>query len=152
MLEAVAGDARQPVVGVEGVDVREADEVLADAVGEVVDDVRELLLGEVGGPGLDVDHPEPRLHLDDLGAGLVATAGEDVGAHAGLGQRRHQLADVDVHAPAVALPGLGERRGVQREDGETAHGRGPEGGQRSASTSSSSVAPEPISFSWRNDV
>ena len=53
--------------------------MVADAVGELVDDVRELLLGQVGRTGLDVDHPEPRLHLDDLGAGVVATTGEDVG-------------------------------------------------------------------------
>ena len=71
--------------------------------------------------GLDVHDPEAGLDLDDLGAGVVPAPDEDVGGHAGLGQRRHELADVDVHAAAVALPGLGERRRVQREDGEAAH-------------------------------
>ena len=67
VLEAVAGHARQPVVGVEGVDVAERPQVVAHAVGELVDDVGQLLLGEVGRAGLDVDDPEARLDLDDLG-------------------------------------------------------------------------------------
>ena len=60
VLEAVAGHAREPVVGVEGVDVAEVLEVGGDAVGELVDDVGELLLGQVDRPGVDVDDPEAR--------------------------------------------------------------------------------------------
>ncbi len=121
MLQAVAGDTRQPVVRVQRVDVAQLLQVLAHPVGERVDDVGQLLLGQVGGAGVDVDDPEPGLHLDHLGRLGVPAAGEHVGLHARLGQRRHQLAHVDVHAAAVALSGLGERRGVQREDGESAH-------------------------------
>ena len=124
VLEAVAGHARQPVVGVEGVDVTEALEVTAHPVGEGVDHLRELLLGEVGRTGLDVHHPEPGLDLDHLGRVGVPAPHEHVGLHAGLGQGGHELAHVDVHAPAVALAGLGERRRVQGEDGESAHHRG----------------------------
>ena len=46
-----------------------------DAVGELVDDVGQLLLGQVDGPGVDVDHPEPRLDLDDLGRVDVRSGG-----------------------------------------------------------------------------
>ena len=95
--------------------------MVAHAVGERVDDVGELLLGEVGRAGVDVDHPEPGLHLDDLGGVVVPAAGEHVGLHAGLGQGRDQLADVDVHARRCRPAGLGERRRVQGEDGEAAH-------------------------------
>ena len=66
MLELVAGHARQPVVGVEGIDVAELLEVLGHALGELVDDVGQLLLGQVEGTGLDVDHPEAGLHLDHV--------------------------------------------------------------------------------------
>ena len=151
MLEPVAGDARQPVVGVERVDVADGQQVGAHAVGELVDDVGQLLLGEVSGSRLDVDDPEPGLDLDELGRGVVPPAREHVGGDAGLGQGGHQLADVDVHAPAVALPGwasgdvCSERTARRRMMGTA-------GGQRSASTSSSSPGPVGPSFSWRNDL
>ena len=73
---------------------------------------------------------------------------------AGLGQRRHQLADVDVHAAAVALPGLGERRGVEREDGEAAHGDGypSRGSTLGVGQFFLAGARDRRSFSWRNDL
>ena len=46
-----------------------------DAVGELVDDVGQLLLGEVDRAGVDVDHPEPGLDLDDLGHVEVGIGG-----------------------------------------------------------------------------
>ena len=109
MLQAVPGDARQPVVGVERVDVAERPQVGADPVGERVDDIRQLLLGEVRRAGLDVDDPEAGLDLDHLGAGVVPAPGEDVGGHPAWARADTELADVDVHAAAVALTGLGER-------------------------------------------
>jgi hypothetical protein len=109
VLQPVPGDAGQPVVGVERVDVPERPEMTAYTVREGVDDVGELLLGQIGGAGLDVHHAEAGLDLDHVRAGVVPSSGEDVGRDPRLGQRRHQLADVDVHAAAVALAGLGER-------------------------------------------
>ena len=93
----------------ERVDVAEVLEVGGDPVGEGVDDVGELLLGQVDRPGVDVDDPEPRLDVDDVGRVEVGAAGEHVGLHARLGEGRHELPHVDVHAAAVALAGLGER-------------------------------------------
>ena len=113
MLQPVTGDARQPVVGVERIDVADGQHVGANGVGEHVDDVGQLLLGEVRGSRLDVDDPEPWLHLHELGRGVVPPAREHVGGDAGLGEGGHQLAHVDVHAAAVALTGLGERGRVQ---------------------------------------
>ena len=37
------------------------------AVGELVDDVEEVLLGEVGRAGVDVHDPQAGLDVDDLG-------------------------------------------------------------------------------------
>ena len=153
VLQAVAGDARQPVVGVEGVDVAQLLEVLAHAVGEVVDDVRAAAPWRGrGGPASTWTTRNPGSTSTTSGDVGVPAAGEHVGLHARLGQGRHQLADVDVHAPAVALPGLGERRRVQREDGEAAHR-----GDRRRSTLGVdefflAAGTNRRAFSWRNDV
>ena len=72
--------------------------------------------------GGHVVHPEAGLDLDHGRQVGRPGPGEDVAGHAGAGQRGGQLAHVDVHAAAVARAGLGQRGGVQREDGEAAHG------------------------------
>ena len=121
VLEAVPGDARQPVVGVQGVDAAAGPDVGEHAVGELVDQLGERLLGDVGGAGGDVHDPEPGLDVDDVGQLVVPAADVDRAGHAGLGERGRQLAHVDVHAAGVARARLGERRGVQGEDGQRAH-------------------------------
>ena len=58
-----------------------------DAVGELVHDARKVLLGEVVGSGVDVDHAESRLHIHDgRGVGIHPT-GEDRRATTSLGER-----------------------------------------------------------------
>ncbi len=93
----------------DGVHIPQVAQVGAHPVGEVVDHGRELLLGQPDGTGLDVDHPEARLDVHHLRAGVVPPTREDIGLDARLGQGGHQLPHVDVHAAAVALTGLGER-------------------------------------------
>ena len=67
-------------------------------------------------------------------------AREHVGGDAGLGEGGHQLAHVDVHAAAVALPGWASGD-VCRERTASRRMMGTAGGQRSASPSSSSSGP-----------
>jgi len=52
---------------------------------------------------------------------VAPRAGEDRAIDARLSERGHEFADIDVHSPAVTRAGLGEWRGVHREDGEPAH-------------------------------
>src|SRR3546814_18930278 len=78
---------------------------------ERVDHGGQLLLHQVHGTGVDVHDAEAWLDVDHVRALLVPAAHEHVSLDAGLGQRRHQLAHVHVPAAAVALAGLGERRG-----------------------------------------
>ena len=146
VLEPVAGHARQPVVGVDGVDVVRAPQVGEHAVGELVDDFGQLLLGQVGRTGVDVDDPEAGLDVDDVGQVVAPAAHVHRAGDAGLGQRRHELAHVDVHAPAVARAGLGQRGRVQREDGQRAHDGSKATGRRSVPR-----RPDPALFSCWND-
>ena len=122
MLQPVAGQPRQPVVGVDRVRVGLGPQVLAHPVGVLLDDLGELLLHQVGWPGGHVHHLEAGLDLDHVGQVVAPPPHVHARPHTGLGQRGHELTDVDVHAPAVAGARLGERRGVQGEDGEGAHG------------------------------
>ena len=124
VLEAMPGDAREPVVGMEGVGgvgATVGGEPRQHTVGELVDDLGEGLLGQVDGPRRNVHHPEPRLDVDDVGQPIGPAPDVDVARHAGLGERRDQLAYVDVHAAAVAGPRLDERRRVQGKDRESSH-------------------------------
>ena len=57
----------------------------------------------------------------------VVAAGVDVDLVAETRQRARELAHVDVHAPAVTGAGLGQRRRVVRQDGETSHRPQPTG-------------------------
>jgi hypothetical protein len=112
--------ARQPVVGVQDVD-RVARRGRGDPVGELVDHRRQLLLGEVDGPGVHVHHLEPGLDATRSGRSSCPAAHVHVARRRRPGRARRQLAHVDVHAAAVARARLGERRGVHREDGDRAH-------------------------------
>ena len=123
MLQRVADDPRKPVVGVDGVGGALLLDVAMHALRELRHDVDEALLGQVGGPGGDVDDPEAAFDVH-LGRQVVGPRPHvDVTGHAGLGQRRHQLPHVDVHATAVARAGLGQGGRVERDDRQLAHRR-----------------------------
>ncbi len=109
VLDPVGDHATQPVVGVDDVGATVGGEVCEHALGELVDDLGERLLGEVMGPGLDIDHPMVRLdpHLGREPGAVGACVGGAL--QPGLGQRRHHLADVHVHPAAVARTGLQQR-------------------------------------------
>ena len=135
VLDAVAGDARQPVVGVDGVEasllVRRRGPAGArhherqHVVGELVDDVGQRLLGH-GGERSGGDVVDPQARLDGLGGRerLRPRPGVDVALHPGAGQRRGQFPHVDVHSPAVPGAGLGQGGGVQGEHRQSSHRRG----------------------------
>ena len=97
-------------------------QVGGDAVGELVDDRRQVLLGQVDRAGRHVDDLETRLHVDPLGQVVGVAAHEHPHVDAGLGQRRGELTHVHVHATGVAAARLGQRRGVEGEDGDVGHG------------------------------
>ena len=133
VLDHVAGQPRQPVVGVHrGVGqaaVPSPPDIGAAAIRSSTPAVNSLdhrgqgLLGQdVERAGRDVVDPQARLDVDDGGEVGRPGPGEDVAGDAGAGQGGRQLAHVDVHAAAVTRAGLGQRRRVQREDGEPAHG------------------------------
>ena len=67
--------------------------------------------------------------LDELGrrGTKVVATGVDVDLVAEARERARKLADVDVHAPAVARSRLGQGRRVIREDREARHERNPTG-------------------------
>ena len=109
MLEPVAGQTRQPVVGVDRVGAALAPQVAGHAVGELVDDLGQVFLGQLGWPGIDVHDPETGLDVDHLGQVVGPPAHVDLGTHTGLGQRGDELPHVDVHAAGVAAAGLGQR-------------------------------------------
>ncbi len=71
-------------------------------------DLGQVLLGQIDGPGVDVDHPEAGLYVDHLGHLVVAAPHEHAALDPGLAQGGDQLPDVDVHASAVTRARLGE--------------------------------------------
>ena len=117
VLDGMTGDAAQPIVGVDGVERRVVVSVelsgrlhaLEHAVGELLDDGGQVLLGHRHRrAGRDVVQPEAGLDGLDGREVVGPGPGEHVAAHAGPGQRRRQLADVDVHASTVPGAGLGQ--------------------------------------------
>ena len=120
VLDGVAGQPREPVVGVHGVvlaAVLVGDRCAArrghgaqDTVGELGHERLELLLGHRRQrPGR---HPvDDEARLDEDVAELVRRLGpgEDVAAASHPCERRGQLADVDVHPAAVTGARLGQR-------------------------------------------
>ena len=76
VLEAVAGHARQPVVGVEGVDVAAAREVVAARRRRTSSTTSgSCSLAQVGGPGVDVDDPEARARPRRSSGQVVVASG-----------------------------------------------------------------------------
>ena len=144
VLEPVAGHARQPVVGVDDIDAAAAVDVVHDAVGELVDDAGQLLLGQVGRAGVDVHDPEARLDRDLVGQVVAPPAHVRRAVDARLRQRRHQLAHVDVHAAAVAGARLGERRRVERKHRQPPHREG----QRSSASGDSAPFTNRAAPAW----
>ena len=84
-------------------------EVERHPIGELVDDPRQCFLRERGRPGRHVHHAEARFDLDHRRQLVVPATHVDRGVDTGLGQRRHQLAHIHVHAARVTLAGLQER-------------------------------------------
>ena len=121
VLQAMAGDPAQPIVAVDQVDSTSRLDVFAHPVGEHVDLVGERLLGEPERTGGDVDHGMTR--LDDQLSGQSWAIGPGVrrALDARLGECRGDFAHVHVHPSAVAGAGLGERRGVQRDQCDASH-------------------------------
>ena len=119
VLEGVAGKPRQPVVGVDEVGPEGALELEADAGGELVD-VLDQVVDRQGGPGTGVDmvDAEPRLDRHHARQPLLPAPGVDVAVDSRPGQGAAQLADVDVHPSTVAGAGLRQRRCVEGEDSD----------------------------------
>ena len=148
VLEPVPSQPRQPVVRMDDVGAPARFEVVAHLVGELVDRLRERFLRKVGRTDVDVAHPEPRLDRDLGSEAISPRAHVHRAVDARLGQGRDELAHVHVHPARVGNARLGERRGVQREDGEATHGRC----QRSwAAADSARIFPRAVSFSFRKD-
>ena len=128
MLDHVPREAREPVVGVHrGVGqlarLQRGGHARQHARRELVDDARERFLGQcLERSGRNMVHPQPRFDVDHGRQFRRPGPGEDVAGHVGTGQRRGQLPDVDIHAPAVACAGLGQGGRVEGQDGEPAHG------------------------------
>ena len=116
VLEVVSDDTTQPVVAVDDVGGAVGPEPLHHAMTELVRDIGQRLFRQVVWTGLDVDDPVVRLDLDLGGEALLVGAGERDALDARLRERRDELAHVDVHAAAVAGPGLQERRAVEGDD------------------------------------
>jgi hypothetical protein len=108
VLDAVAGHAREPVVGVDEVGAVVTAQVVDDAGRELPDDVEEPLLGEGRIACVDVDHAEARFDHHLLGQVGVPTTNVGRRVDAGLGEGGRELADVHVHAAAVAHTRLGQ--------------------------------------------
>jgi len=85
VLEAVAGHSGQPVVGVQHFDIG-ADQVGLDAVGELLDPVRQVFLGCIDGTCVDMHDLEARLDGDPLGQVGSPPAHVDLHRYARTGQ------------------------------------------------------------------
>ena len=121
VLELVRDRAREPVVRVQDVDGWRRQQQCARRVHERVDEVDEVVLGDgFAWAGLDVQHTEAGLDLDDVGLlGMLRTR-VDVALDTGPCERGRERVDVDVHPATVAGTRLGQRRRVHAEDGDAA--------------------------------
>ena len=131
VLDQVAGHAAQPVVGVDGVEgqvlrpcrspPRLAMRLSTPSANSSTTVGRASLAMGVGGPAETWCTRRPG-SMSTGGRQVVGPGpGEHVARHPGPGQRRGQLAHVDVHAAAVPGARLGQGRGVQGKDGQTPH-------------------------------
>jgi hypothetical protein len=121
VLQPVGHEPAQEVVGVEDVGGRRGAQVFGHPVAELVEDRRQLLLGEVERAGGDVHDAMAGLHVHHVGLVGVRAAGVGGALHPGLGERRRQLAHVDVHTATVARARLSQRRRVERDDCDSMH-------------------------------
>lgn len=113
VLDSMRNQAAEEVVGMHHVGGRFVLEVVDDTVAELGEHAGQLLLGQVEGARRYVHHTMAGLdhhHLRLVGAGAASEGGA---LHAGLRQRRDQLAHVHVHAATVARARLGQRGGVE---------------------------------------
>ncbi|CAB4547679.1 unannotated protein [freshwater metagenome] len=122
VLQPVGDQAAEPVVRVHDVGRELAVEMTPDAGGELVDDPRQVLLGQVVRTGGDVHDAVPGLDLHDLGQTRPVGAGERGAVDTQLRERRHEFADVHVHAATVTRPRLRQGRGVEGDHGHSSHG------------------------------
>ena len=123
VLEPVTGQTTQPVIRVDGVGGPVTAKERRDRVGELRDVIRQALTIKRGGrPGRDVVDAKTGLHVHRVAHRGVVATGIDVHVVPEAGQGAREFADVDVHAPAVARSGLGQRRRVIREHRESSHG------------------------------
>jgi hypothetical protein len=113
VLEAVSGDPAQPVVAVDHVDAARLRDVVPHAVGEDVDELGQLLLGHVVRAGLDVGDRVARFDEDLVRQTRPVGARVRRALDAGLGERRRDLAHIDVHAATVPRTWLHQRRRVE---------------------------------------
>ncbi len=82
-------------------------------VAELLQDARQLFLGEIERTGLNVNHAVPGLDLHDVGLLATRTAGVGRAINTGLRESRNQLAHVHVHAATVARARLGQGRSME---------------------------------------
>ena len=121
VLESMADHPAQPVVGVDDVGLFVLLDLVEDTGVERIGDVGERLFRQVMRTRLDVD--DAMAGLDEHLARQTGAVGPRVrrALDARLGERRHHLAHVDVHAAAVAGTGLQQRRRVERDVRDTLH-------------------------------
>ena len=110
VLQRVAGDTRQPVVGVDERRLLALADPLAHACRELVDELGQIVLVDrLGRARHDVVDAEAGLDSDDWGQPGLRGARVDVAGQPGAGQRSRELTHVDVHASAVAGARLCQR-------------------------------------------
>ena len=123
VLEPMADDPAQPVVGVDDIGLLVLVDPVEHAGAERVGDVGERLLRQVVRTRLDVHDAMTGLDEDLARQPGTIGAGERRAVDPRLGEGRHRLADVDVHASTVAGTGLEQRRRVERDHRDTLHSR-----------------------------
>ena len=102
----MADETAEPVVGVQHIGRRVVLDVVDHGIAEVVDHGRELFLAQVIRTGGDVTR-DGRLDLDDFGKTWSRCPRVRRALDTGLGERRHELAHVHIHAATVARARLG---------------------------------------------
>ena len=113
VLDAVADETAEPVVGVQHVGGRVVLEMIDHGITELGDHRRQLLLGKVVRTRRNVDDAMARLDLHDVGKARSRGPRVCRALHARLRERRNELAHVHVHAATVARTRLGQGRRVE---------------------------------------
>ena len=113
-----AGPAGQPVVAVHDVEGL-ALHAFDHAIGERLHRGGQFVHGKLRpGTRCHVHDPVVRKHRDIGRLRRVRCPRENIDLHSALHQSAGQFVDIDIHPAGVAGPGLDERRGVQREEGD----------------------------------